>query len=575
MTNPTMMYTMFSVFVEDSPQQVRRNMVQWINDNKQKFESQTLLAFTAKDSELDTWLSNINSNSTPGDEFTLFALCQMYTRHALIVTSNQTWTSVHPKHGLDDHDLRRKCDRHLIYLGGDAFGILKPKFEWKVDVPVGHIEMVEPLDKPLQDTTTETLSKEASADNILEIKEEPVDTNVQVLTELQDITAQTPSEDLPNATTNLIVALPPDMQLNLDNKPQHQKAVEEAVTRPCSVKLFRCDIVVPKPLPKVVNTPIEVNVVVKHPNYDLRAKGTPKGNKATSTIRSHHSISQNVSYVEMFQESSSDDTANEVTVQPLGAAIKQEPSHYRLVAHKYMLASRRGIISGPKVHTCASTVPKRETPTNEDTDSDATVILEEDIKPTVPIKRKTTGLNKKPKKKTKQKTFVTKTYILRKGGSAIKPKKKRRKPYLFKCLIRALRWPTCKERNDHFKQKHRKLQCKKCKKFFHTPSAFTLHQYIHKDGQFECNVCKAFFPFKSQLNHHMVSNSETREYKCQEPFCEKDFTHKSDLVKHKHTHSGVMYKCSKCNYSNSDERNYNQHLRKHTNKTQFQCKQCN
>ena len=88
MTNPTMLYTMFSVFAEDSPQQVRRNMVQWINENKQTFESQTLLAFTAKDSNLDSWLSNIDSNSTLGDEFALFALCQMYTRHVLIVTSN-------------------------------------------------------------------------------------------------------------------------------------------------------------------------------------------------------------------------------------------------------------------------------------------------------------------------------------------------------------------------------------------------------------------------------------------------------------------------------------------------------
>ena len=138
----------------------------------------------------------------------------------------------------------------------------------------------------------------------------------------------------------------------------------------------------------------------------------------------------------------------------------------------------------------------------------------------------------------------------------------------------ALRWSTCKERNDHFKQKHCKLQCKKCKKFFLTPSAFTLHWYIHNDGQFECNVCKAFFPFKSQLDHHMVCHSETREYKCQEPFCKCDFTHKSDLVKYECTHSSVVYKHSKCNYSNSDERNYNQHLRKHTNETPFQCKQC-
>ena len=248
----------------------------------------------------------------------------------------------------------------------------------------------------------------------------------------------------------------------------------------------------------------------------------------------------------MFQDSSSDDTASDTTVsQPLGAAIKREPFHYRLAAHRYMLASRRGIITGPKVRTHASTAPKQKVPTNEDTDSDAKVILEDDIKPPVPCKRKTTGRNKKPRSKTKQKTFVTKTYILQKESSAPKSKKKRRrKPYLFKCLMCALRWPTCKEQNDHFKLKHRKLQCKKCKKFFRTPSAFTLHQYTHRDGQFECEVCKAYFPFRSQLDHHMVSHRETREYKCQEPFCEKHFTHKSDLVKHERTHSGVMYKCS-------------------------------
>ena len=360
MTNPTMMYTMSSVFAEDSPQQVRRNMVHWINDNKQKFELQTLLAFTAQDSELETWLSNINSNSTPGDEFALFALCQMYTRHALILTTNQIWTSVHPKHGLDDHVLRRKCDLHLIYLRGDAFGILKLKFEWKVDVPLGHIEMVEPPDKPLQDTTTETLSKEASADNILEVKDEPVDTNVQTVTDLQDITSQTQSAELPDTTRNLIVALPPDMQLNLDNEPQFQTGVQETETRPCSVKLYRCDIVVPEPKPKSANTPIEVNVVVKHPNYDLRAKDSTKRNKATLTLRSCCSISQNVSYVDMFQDNSSEDTANEGILQPLGAAVKREPSHYRLAAHKYMLASRRGIISGPRVCTRASTLPKRK-----------------------------------------------------------------------------------------------------------------------------------------------------------------------------------------------------------------------
>ena len=557
--NPTMIYTMFSVFAEDSPQQVRRNMVQWINDNKEKFEYQTLLAFTAKDSDLDMWLSTIDNNSTPGDEFALFALCQMYTRHALIITSNQIWTSVYSKHQLDNQELRRKCDLHLIYLGGNSFGILKPKFEWKTEAPLGHIEMVEPPNKMLQHRTDEILSKEASVDNMVEVKVE------HETAELMDATI-TPSGGEPSdATRNLIVALPPDMELNLntDTPPisTRSMAPNPKVT-PCCVKLTRCDISSPTPTIEKTVSHIEVNVVVKNPDYDLRSKIITSGNKATSTMRSRCSASQNISYVSLFRDSSSDDSAGDNMMQPVGAGTKREPSHYRLAAHKYMLASKRGIISGPSVRTRASVVPKKDKPDPEDSDSDATIILDP-----VPTQSKTSGRNKNAKNGRKQKTFVTKAYVLRKGGLPKRLKNKKKKLYLFKCLKCSLRWATCKERNDHFKRNHRKLQCEKCKKFFRTPSAFSLHKYIHRDGQFECRFCRAYFPFKSQLDHHMVSHNETREYKCQEPFCEKEFTHKSDLVKHERTHSGIMYKCSKCEYSNSDERNYNQPLRKHTDKT--------
>ena len=563
-----MIYTMFSMFAEDSPQQVRRNMVEWINDNKEKFEYQTLLAFTAKDSDLDTWLSTIDNNCTPGDEFALFALCQMYTRHALIVTSSQIWTTVHPKHKLDNHELRRKCDLHLIYLCGNLFGILTPKFEWKTEVPLGHIEMIKPPNKTLQDRTDEILSKEASTDNIAEVKEEPV------TAELPDVTG-TPSSGEPlDATRNLIVALPPDMELNLDIGTPTSSTEPNPKVTPCCVKLTRCDTYTIMSTIERTESHVEVSVVVKNPSYELRPKTSTSSNKATSTMRSRCPATQNISYVNLFRDSSSDDTAGECMVQPVGAATKREPSHYRLAAHKYMLARKRGVLSGPRVCTRASVVPKRDEPDLIDSDSDATVILDNDNKSPVPTKNKTIGRNKNSNERKKQKTFVTKTYVLRKGGLPRRARNKKKTLYLFKCLKCSLRWATCKEGNDHFKPKHRKLQCEKCKKFFRTPSMFSLHKYIHRDGQFECNVCRAYFPFKSQLEHHMDSHSKTRQHRCLEPFCEKEFTHKSDLVKHECTQSGVMYKCSKCEYSNSDERNYNQHLRKHTDVTPFQCKQC-
>ena len=144
-------------------------------------------------------------------------------------------------------------------------------------------------------------------------------------------------------------------------------------------------------------------------------------------MRSRHPASQNVSYVNLFHDSSSEDTAGESMMQPACAVTKREPSHYRLAAHKYMLARKRGILSGSRVHTCASVVPKKDKPNPVDSDSDATMILDNNNKSPVPAKRKTRGHNKNTNKRRKQKTFVTKTYVLRKGGLPRRAKNKRKK----------------------------------------------------------------------------------------------------------------------------------------------------
>ena len=73
--------------------------------------------------------------------------------------------------------------------------------------------------------------------------------------------------------------------------------------------------------------PIEVNVVVQHPAYDLRKCDQDNKNSATSTCRTRRSVSLNVSYVSMFHDSSSEETTNEVHSDPL-VPSKREPSHY-------------------------------------------------------------------------------------------------------------------------------------------------------------------------------------------------------------------------------------------------------
>ena len=281
--------------------------------------------------------------------------------------------------------------------------------------------MVEPPNKTLQDRTDEILSNEASVDNIAEVKEEPV------TAELMDVTSTPSGGEPPDATRNLIVALPPDMELNLDvDTPTPSVAPNPKVT-PCCVKLTRCDISTTTPTIERTESHVEVNVVVKNPSYELRPKTITSGNKATSTVRSRRPANQNISYVNLFRDSSSDDTAGEGMEQPAGAATKREPSHYRLAAHKYMLARKRGFLSGPRIRTHASVVPKKDEPKPIESDSDATVILDNNNQSTVPAKNKTSGHNKNTNKRRKQKTFVTKTYVLRKGGLPRRARNKRKK----------------------------------------------------------------------------------------------------------------------------------------------------
>ena len=131
-----------------------------------------------------------------------------------------------------------------------------------------------------------------------------------------------------------------------------------------------------------------------------------------------------------------------------------------------MLAKKSGLITSPSVRTYAFTTKRSDKNDNNSSDSDATIILDETSCRQLPKKKPIRGRNPKTGKKIKPKMFITRTYSLIRGGTKPKKRAKIRKPYLFKCLKCDLKWPTCKERNDHFKRKHRKLQCTECRKFF-------------------------------------------------------------------------------------------------------------
>ena len=229
------MFTMFTAFGEKSPGELRKDMVEWIESNRESFKTDVFMAMVSRDIEFNTWFRKVRSNDYIGDEFCLSALCQMCQRHALVVTSNKIWTTIPPNFNKTDDEIRWLCNVHMLYVCKDTYTILKPVFEWKREIPIGEVCIITPAElpeasDPLQDTTHGVLAREACEQNVTEIKHktvldplEPVAASDQLgIVDVSPLPSV--SRSLPDATVNLLVDLPgvepqPGNELQMDATP--------------------------------------------------------------------------------------------------------------------------------------------------------------------------------------------------------------------------------------------------------------------------------------------------------------------------------------------------------------------
>ena len=618
--NPNLMFTMFTAFGEKSPGELRKDMIDWIEENKEKFKTHVFMAMTTKDMEFDSWFKSVRSNDFIGDEFCLSALCQMCQRHAMVVTSSKIWTTIPSNYNKNDDEIRRLCDVHMLYVCRDTYTILKPVFEWKREVPIGEVCIVNPIEppeerEPLLDTTHEVLSREAYAQNVTEIKQEADSSNPDQEANTGQVGVMNipplpgVSRPLPDATTNLLVDLPgadPLIDLEslmdatrtvpsnneegepMDATPNLQSGDNErgmlshviqpskntATSIPCSIVLTDVSAKL-KGKSYVVFSPSETdmsNAKVCLKRVDDRKDPVPRlrgrKHKRSEGNRPIRSTRKEARYV------FSDATSGEETVVTKEGpkTDHRQPSGYRLAAHKYMVAKKHGLIEGPKVRTRALKITTKSKSSSEDSDDTIEYDTEEQFS------KKSHKRCRAKRSKGSKGTLVTRSYVLRKDGKGTTPQNKakprRKKRRTFKCAKCNKHFITVKYLNQHFKDKHRPLQCTECKKFFLTTGALKLHAYIHKDGQFECNECQKTFPFKSQLEQHLPSHSLDQPFKCPEKGCRRRFTHEHDLKKHLKVHEGEEHYCTQCDYSNSDERLLKQHMNKHLRIMKYYCKRC-
>ena len=130
------------------------------------------------------------------------------------------------------------------------------------------------------------------------------------------------------------------------------------------------------------------------------------------------------------------------------------------------------------------------------------------------------------------------------------------------------------ELNSHFKESHPPVICDICKESFNTPSTLSQHKYKHRKLEFSCDQCSKLFPFMSDQHLHMNTHRTIKSFTCVRPKCCRSYFSKGELDKHAKIHSKVLWKCTLCPYSNSDEWNLKVHMRVHSGPKKYLCKNC-
>ena len=125
--NPDHIYEVFGKYSHESPDVVRTSIVDFVTCDPESFKERLVVVFSMLHHNLNSWLLKTKNCTNPADEASLYGLCHLYSRHALVYTTGSIWSSLEWRGKYSVEDIKKSCDIHLVFLDGGIFGQLHRK----------------------------------------------------------------------------------------------------------------------------------------------------------------------------------------------------------------------------------------------------------------------------------------------------------------------------------------------------------------------------------------------------------------------------------------------------------------
>ena len=111
---PTGMLELFAQYSGYEPNDIRKDMISYVRDTNNRISEICKDALAYKLMSFNTWVSKMSLKKSVCDEIALYALCKLYSRHAIIYTTKGYWTTL-SESGLSGAEIEKECDLVLNY----------------------------------------------------------------------------------------------------------------------------------------------------------------------------------------------------------------------------------------------------------------------------------------------------------------------------------------------------------------------------------------------------------------------------------------------------------------------------
>ena len=114
---PTGMLDLFGKYSGEESNDIRKDMIKYVENNKETVGGICKDALTHKSMSSNAWLVKMRLRKSVCDEIALYVLCKLYSHHSLIYTTKGYWSTIGESEltGLTGLEIERKCDLSMIY----------------------------------------------------------------------------------------------------------------------------------------------------------------------------------------------------------------------------------------------------------------------------------------------------------------------------------------------------------------------------------------------------------------------------------------------------------------------------